>query len=319
VDDLEVFDDRRCLLGEGPHYDEPTRRVVWVDILGGQVLWRTVDPAARTARGAGRDATDTRPGADPAGDVGGFTVAGHAGAAVPRRGGGLVLCLPDGPVLLGPDGATRELHNCAAADARAGVSRPAGGSPLRCNDAKADPAGRLWLGTMAYDETPGAGALYRLDPGAPGPTRVLGDVTISNGLGWSPDGRTMYYVDSPTGRIDAFDYDAATGGMARRRVFAVVEGPGMPDGLCVDAGGGVWVALWNGAAVHRYSPDGRLDRVVPVPTPQVTSCTFAGDGYRMLVVTTAAVDRPADDGAAGLTYAGEPGDVVGVPVDRYAG
>jgi sugar lactone lactonase YvrE len=309
VVDLEVFDDRRCMLGEGPHYDERTRRVVWVDILARQVLWRTVDAAGPQARGAGPDGTD----------AGGFTVAGHVGAAVPRRRGGLVLCLPDGPVLLEPDGATRALHGCAAADARAGVSRPAGASPMRCNDAKADGGGRLWLGTMAYDVTPDAGALYRLDPGAPGPTRVLGDVTISNGLGWSPDGRTMYYVDTPTGRVDAFDYDLAIGEMSGRRPFAVVDGPGMPDGLCVDAGGGVWVALWKGAAVHRYSPDGRLDRVVPVPTPQVTSCTFAGDGYRMLVVTTAAVDRPAGDGAAGLTYAFEPGDVVGVPADRYAG
>lgn len=324
--DVEVFDDRRCLLGEGPHYDEPTRRVVWVDILGRQVLWRTVDTVTRPAGHAGRDETDTRADADPAGDgasdagdVGGFTVAGHVGAAVPRRGGGLVLCLPDGPVLLEPDGATRVLDGCAAVDARAGVSRPADASLLRCNDAKADPGGRLWLGTMAYDETPGAGALYRLDPGAPGPTRVLSDVTISNGLGWSPDGRTMYYIDSPTGRIDAFDHDVATGEISGRRVFAAVDGRGMPDGLCVDAGGGVWVALWHGAAVHRYSSDGRLDRVLPVPTPQVTSCTFAGDGYRLLVITTAAVDRPADDGAAGLTYACEPGDVVGVPVHRYAG
>lgn len=311
-----MFDDRRCLLGEGPHYDEPTRRVVWVDILGRQVLWRSVDDAVRPAEGAGRDAM----GADPGdGGAGGFPVAGHVGAAVPRRGGGLVLCLPDGPVLLEPDGTTRTLYGWAAADARAGVPRTGGAAPLRGNDAKADPGGRLWLGTMAYDETPGAGALYRLDPGAPGPTRVLGDVTVSNGLGWSPDGRTMYYIDSPTGRIDAFDYDVATGEMSRRRAFADVEGPGVPDGLCVDGGGGVWVALWNGAAVHRYFPDGRLDRVVPVPTPQVTSCTFAGDGYRLLVVTTAAVDRPADDGAAGLTYACEPGDVVGVPVDRYTG
>jgi sugar lactone lactonase YvrE len=297
VAELEVFDDRRCLLGEGPHYDERTGRVFWVDILAGRVLWRDVD-------GAG---------------VGELAAGGHVGAAVPRRDGGLVLCLPDGPRLLDPDGSVHPLRGCAEADADAGLHRAVDAPALRSNDAKADPAGRLWLGTMAYDTTPGAAALYRLDPGAAGPTRVLGDITISNGLGWSPGGGTMYYIDSPTWRIDAFDYDVATGRVGGRRPFVRVDDPGMPDGLCVDAEGGVWVALWQGAAVHRYTPDGRLDRVVPVPTSQVTSCAFAGEGYRLLVVTTAAEGRPPDDAAAGLTYAYRPGDVVGLPADRYAG
>jgi sugar lactone lactonase YvrE len=290
-----VFDRRVCELGEGPFYDERTGRFVWVDILGRRVLWRD---GAREGE---------------------FRVGGHVGAAVPRRDGGLVLCLPDGPVLVSDDQPDRPvpLGSFASADRTAGVAAEAGSPALRANDAKADPAGRLWLGTLAYDGTPGAGALYRLDPGEAMPRRVLSGITVSNGLGWSPDRSTMYYIDTPTRRIDSFAYDLATGNLGERRVFARVEA-GFTDGLCVDADGGVWVAIWDGGAVHRYLADGRLDRVVRVPTALVTSCAFGGDGYRTLVITTAAHNR-AGDHHAGLTYAHEPGDVWGVPVDRFAG
>ncbi|HKD95958.1 MAG TPA: SMP-30/gluconolactonase/LRE family protein [Micromonosporaceae bacterium] len=295
MDSVAVFDARRCALGEGPYFDDRTGRFGWVDILGSRVLW-------------------SRP-AD--GSTGELSMPGHVGAAVPRRDGGLVVCLPAGPALLDPDGTVRALGSYSDADAEALGAAPPPGPALRSNDAKADRVGRLWVGTMAYDESPGAGALYRLDPGAPGPVRVFGDLTVSNGLGWSPDGTVMYYIDSPTGGVDAFDYDPDTGTLSGRRIFAMID-TGFPDGLCVDADGGVWVAIWLGSAVRRYRPDGRLDRVVPVPTPQVTSCAFGGDGFRTLVITTAAVDQPDDD-AAGLTYAHIPGDVVGLPVDRYAG
>jgi sugar lactone lactonase YvrE len=294
VEQVSVFDARRCRLGEGPHYDERTGEVVWVDILGSLVLRRGANGAGETP------------------------VPGHVGAAVPRRAGGLVLCLPDGPVLADGDGTLHPLGGYAEADAAAGHPRPPDGPGMRSNDAKADPAGRLWLGTMPYDDTPGVAALYRLEPGAAGPVRVLGDVTISNGLGWSPDGTTMYYIDTPTRRVDAFRYEPETGELGERRTFSQVE-TGFPDGLCVDAEGGVWVALWRGSSVCRYAPDGRLDRVVAVPTPQVTSCAFAGEGYRQLVITTAAAGRPDEDDMAGLTFVYEPGDVVGRPADRYAG
>lgn len=300
--EVSVFDSRVCRLGEGPHYDERTGWVVWVDILGSRVVWRDMAGA----------------------EVGESATAGHVGAAVPRRDGGLVLCLPDGPVLADADGTLHPLRTYAQADAAAGITRPADAPTLRSNDAKADPAGRLWLGTMAYAGTPGAGALYRLDPGAEAPRRMVGDVTISNGLGWSPDGSTMYYIDTPTRRIDAFAYDPATGGLGRRSVFATIEPAGdqdkagFPDGLCVDAEGGVWVALWNGGAVRRYTPGGRLDRIVTVPTPLVTSCAFAGEEFTTLIITTAAGSQPADENA-GRTYACQPGDVAGRPVDRYAG
>lgn len=302
---MEVFDERVCRLGEGPHYDERTGRVVWVDILGSKVLWRVVGSTQ---------------GGDRQEEQGELRVDGHPGAAVPRREGGLVLCLPDGPALLDADGTLRMLGTYAQADAAAGRPRPADAPTIRSNDAKADPDGRLWLGTMAYDETPGAGALYRLTPGAAGPVRVIGDVTVSNGLGWSPDGLTMYYIDSPTRRIDAFAYDPDRGELGERRRFVEAEADwGFPDGMCVDAAGGVWVAFWGGGAVRRFTPDGRLERVVKVGTPQVTSCTFVGEKYDLLVVTTAAGDAAKAGPGAGLTYAHRPGDVVGRPVDRFAG
>jgi sugar lactone lactonase YvrE len=296
---VEVFDDRACVLGEGPCYDEQTGRVWWVDILTCRQLWRDV----RT------------------GETGEATTSGHVGAAVPRRHGGFVLCLPDGPVLADRDRVITPLGGYREADVEADA--PSSGTAMRSNDAKADPAGRLWLGTMAYDETPGAAALYRLDPGEPRPVRVLGGVTISNGLGWSPAGDLMYFADTPTGRVFVFDYDLATGELANRRTLVEIsKADGSPDGLCTDADGAVWVALWGGGAVHRYLPDGQLDRVVELGTPQVTSCAFAAsdgaaDVLDLLIITTAADGQ--QDAVAGRTYAHHPGDAVGLPVARYAG
>jgi sugar lactone lactonase YvrE len=293
---VDVFDARICQLGEGPFFDDRTGRVSWVDILGERVRWRELD----------------------GGSTGELATGGHVGAAVPRRDGGLVLCLPAGPVLLDPSGQRRHLGTFAEADQAAGAPAAADSPARRANDAKADPAGRLWLGTMAYDETPGAGALYRLDPGAEAPVRVLNDITISNGLGWSPDSSLMYYVDTPTNRIDVFDYDAASGSISGRRPFAVIEAEaGHPDGLCVDSAGGVWIALFNGGAVRRYTADGALERVLRVGTPLVTSCAFAGPAYDLLIVTTARLQQ--EDVGAGLIYVDRPGDVVGLPVARFAG
>lgn len=293
---VQVFDERACRLGEGPWYDERTGRAGWVDILGRSVLWREV-ASGRT----GSLATPT-----------------HVGAAVPREAGGLVLCLRDGPVLHDPDGTRHQLGTFADADGAAvGWSLGADTPARRANDAKVDPFGRLWLGTMTYDEIPGAAGLYRLDPGAQLPVRVLDGVTVSNGLGWSPDGALMYYIDTPTRNIDVFDYDGVAGSISRRRTLVAVEdGAGFPDGMCVDADGGLWVALWGGGAVRRYRPDGALDRVVEVGVSRVTSCTFAGEAFDQLLITTARSNQEMP--GEGLTYVHRPGDVAGVPGNRYA-
>ncbi len=278
---VEIFDPRRCEIGEGPHYDERTGRVWWVDILGCQVLWRA--PAEAQA--------------------GSLPVPRHVGAVVPASSGRLIVCLPEGPSLLDPvDGRMRSL-----------ARYPDASELLRSNDAKADAAGRLWLGTMSYDYTNRIGRLYRLDAG--GLTVALDDVGISNGLGWSPNGELMYYVDTTLPRVDVFDF-TEDGSLANRRVFTTVE-RGKPDGLCVDSDGGVWVALWGGGAVHRYRPDGTLDQVVEVPTPLVSSCAFAGPDYRTLIITTAA--RGSLDPAAGVTYAYYPAGVHGMRAHVFAG
>lgn len=239
-------------LGEGPMWDARSGRIAWVDILGRRV--HLTDPVT--------GATES------------VETPLHVGAIAPRANGGFVAALQDGFWVIG-DGLARRI-----------ATVPESRSGLRFNDGKCDPAGRFWAGTMAYDKEPGTAALYRLD--AVGrPTRVIDGVTISNGLDWSLDGSTMYYVDSPLHRIDVFDYAPASGEISNRRVAVQVPLElGTPDGLTVDADGGIWVALWGGGAVHRYL-DGRLDRVIVMPVSQPTSCAFGGPELDELYVTSA--------------------------------
>ena len=160
---------------------------------------------------------------------------------------------------------------------------------LRFNDAGVDPAGRVWAGSMHIPEAEPVGELYRLDPGGR-LTTVLKGVTVSNGLGWSPDGTRMYYADSPLGRVDVFDYDPATGEASARRTFADLSAAeGVPDGLTVDLDGCVWVAMWGGSALRRLTPFGEQDAVLPVPASQPTSCAFGGPDLADLFITTANV------------------------------
>jgi sugar lactone lactonase YvrE len=227
----------------------------------------------------------------------------HVGAAKPRAGGGLVLNLRDGIGLLDPDGAFRWLHH-----------DPVPGR--RGNDAAVAPDGSLWAGTMRYDEAPGGGTLTRLT-GDGTAEAVLDDVTVSNGTGWSPDGRLMYYVDTPTRGIDVFDVDGGrvTG---RRRLARVEEGAGYPDGLTVDAEGCVWVALWDGGAVRRYTPSGELDRVLPLPVPRPTACAFGGPDLTDLYITTARTGLTAPHPLAGSLLV-VPGAGTGLPQPAFAG
>ncbi|NUP19095.1 MAG: SMP-30/gluconolactonase/LRE family protein [Streptomyces sp.] len=252
-------------LGEGPTWDPAGGRLLWIDILRSRI--HTYDPVS------GRRSVRTTPQ--------------HIGAVKPRAGGGLVLNLRDGVGLLEPDDTFRWLHH-----------EPVPGR--RANDAAVAPDGALWAGTMRYDEAPGGGTLSRFT--GDGAVRVvLDDVAVSNGTGWSPDGRLMYYIDSPTRRIDVFDY--ADGNVADRRPFVEIEdGAGFPDGLTVDADGCVWVALWEGSAVRRYTPAGELDRVIPLPVPRVTACAFAGPDLTDLYITTARVGLTSPPPLAGSVF-----------------
>ena len=161
---------------------------------------------------------------------------------------------------------------------------------VRANDGVCDDQGRFWIGSMALDQRPGAAALYRWDGSEL--VQQLDGLTISNGIGWSPDRTRMYFVDTPTNRVDVFDYD---GEIANRRTFATID-RGSPDGLAIDDDGCVWVALHGGGAVQRFSPDGALDRTLELPEEKVTACCFY-DGA--LVVTTRAHVWIADVGVGG--------------------
>jgi sugar lactone lactonase YvrE len=173
---------------------------------------------------------------------------------------------------------------------------------------------------MALDERPGAGSLYRLDADG-SVVQMLSDVTISNGIVWSLDGSTMYYIDTPTRRVDAFSFHPDEGQINDRRpVIELPPGPGSPDGMAIDADGCLWVALYGGSAVHRYSPDGRLDAVVTVAATAPTSCAFGGSDLDVLYITTAAKGTPpgSHEPHAGGLFAVDP-RVRGVRATPYAG
>lgn len=245
--------------GEGPFWDARVDRLGWVDIERGQL-----------------HLTDPRSGADDVLETG-----VPLGAAAPTGAEGYVLALADGFAHVdAPGDAPRYL---ARVDDDAGR--------LRMNDGKCDPQGRFWAGTMAYDVTPGAGSLYRLDIDG-SVTTVLTDVTISNGLDWSPDGSVMHYVDSMTGRVERFTVDPASGELADRSTLVDLGLPAddslvVPDGLTLDAQGCVWVAVFGGECVRRYSPAGQLLAVVDLPGRTPTSCAFGGPDLGDLFITFA--------------------------------
>ena len=272
--------DAHAQLAEGPCWEAARGLLLWVDILAGRV--HRLDPES---------------GTDSALDAG-----QHVGAAVPRAAGGLLLAVRDGFATLDEQGHCTVIRQVEA-------DQP----DNRMNDGKCDPLGRFWAGTMAYkwEERPGAGALYRLDPDRSVRTMLTG-VSISNGLAWSADARTFYYIDSPTRGVDAFDFDLEPGTLAeRRRLVSVPAEAGMPDGMAIDHDGCLWVALYGGGAVHRYTPDATLDTIVEVPATQVTSCTFGGPDGGDLFITTAAQDLTEDQLAtqphAGALFSCRPG------------
>ena len=264
------------MLGEGARWDARRDELLRVDILAGRVY---------------RDRVDEDGGLVP---VRTYRLPGTVGAIAPVDGDdGWLLAAGRGFVHLTPDGSQRTLAEVA----------PVG---TRMNDAACDPQGRFWAGTMADDHLAGGGALYRLD--RTGRTEVvLEGLTISNGLGWSPDGRAMYLVDSGPRVVHAFAFDADRGTISAGRVLiTVAEEVGAPDGMTVDAGGDLWVAVYGGGRINHYSPDGVLREVLAVPARQSTCCAFAGPGLARLYVTTATEgwtdEQRRADPAAGLVY-----------------
>ncbi|HEX5407559.1 MAG TPA: SMP-30/gluconolactonase/LRE family protein [Pseudonocardiaceae bacterium] len=278
--DVDQVTDPIAAHGEGPVWFAGWPGLRWVDMLVGDVLELSADGVRRTHVG---------------------TV---AAALRPIDGGGVVLALERGFVLASDD--LTDVTPLGELWSDPGV---------RMNEGGCDPDGRFYCGSMAYDERPGAGVLYRL-AGDGTVVPVLRDVTISNGLAWSPDGGTAYYVDTPTHRIDGFSY--VDGELTDRRpVVHIPADAGSPDGLTVDTAGRLWVALWGGAAVHCYEPDGRLVERLRVPATNVTACTFGGPDLGALFITTSQqnVDRAAEP-AAGALFQARPG-ATGQPTLPY--
>ena len=269
--------------GEGPVWSERWGGLRWVDMLAGDFL-ALVDRGEIDRRHVGNVAAVLRP----------------------RRQGGAVIGVERGFALEDAGGMLTHLGDLWSDD------------NVRMNEGGCDPDGRFYCGSMAYDQRTGAGALYRLD--LDGSVHVvLEDITISNGLEWSPDGSRAYYNDTPTQRIDVFDYDGGSGLTGRRPFAEVPAEAGGPDGLTVDEEGGVWVALYGGGAVRRYTPEGRLDETLEVPAKRVTACTFGGPDLDQLFITTSREGlEPGEDPLAGSLFRAAVG-VAGLPVREFAG
>src|SRR5512132_645634 len=277
-------------LGEGTRWDDRYRELLHVDILAGRIYRDKINDDGSLSQVATHE------------------VPGTVGAIAPvENDEGWLLAAGRTITYLRPNG---ELHLVAEVASEG----------TRMNDAACDPQGRFWAGTLAHDQRIGGGSLYRLD--RTGQTElIMSGLTISNGLGWSPDGRTMYLVDTVPGVVHAFRFDPERGTISDDRVLVDVPAEvGGPDGLTVDAEGDLWVAIYGGGRVRRYSPNGELREELFVPAEQTTCCAFAGPGLHRLYVTTA-TERWTDEQrraepAAGLVYAFQT-DATGVPAAHF--
>lgn len=272
-------------LGEGARWDAAAGELLWVDILGG-VLRRAVE-----------DGDGLRTVAE-------VRLAEPLGAVAPVAGGGWLLAAGRGFRHLAADGTVTALAD----------TEPAG---VRMNDAACDPRGRLWAGSMGEDQAPGRGRLLRCDPDGTVAV-VLPAATIANGLGWSPDGGTLYHADSGPGVVTAYPFDAGRGGLGPGREIVRPDG-GVPDGLTVDAEGALWVAVNGAGEVHRYAPDGSHLATVGLPVAQVTSVAIGGASGRRLFVTTAREGLADPEPDAGRVFAVDDVGVGAPPVRPYRG
>ena len=282
--------DAKAVLGEGPVWRAETQALVWVDIESASVC--CFYPAT---------------GENKTWDVG-----EKPGLAVPAEKGDLILGTSVGFVRL--DLASGELSP---------IIDPEQDLPNnRFNDGKVDPEGRLWAGTMGMNEAPNVGSLYRLNRNLSA-EKLFDQVSISNGMAWTSDHKTFYYIDSPTRRVDVFDCDMAGGSVSNRRTaFELPSGMGYPDGMCIDNEGMLWVALWQGWGVARFEPDGTLLAKIEVPVECVTSCCFGGENWDELYITTSSrdLDRTgrAEQPLAGGVFRCKPG-VSAPPTTQFLG
>lgn len=276
--EVQVVTSIQCECAENPLWDECNCAFYWTDIPAGRIYH--LDPRDSSMR--------TYEFGEP---VGSFAM---------RRQGGMIVAMASGFAFFDP--ATGAIQPIANPEAKI--------TGNRFNDGKACPKGHFWAGTLATSLAPGAGSLYRLS--TEGKVRkIMGGLTISNGMGWSPDHRTMYFIDSKPGTVYAFDYDDETGDVTNRRViWKVPDAFGLPDGMTVDTEGMLWIAFYNGSCVRRWNPHTHeIMETISLPTKQITSCVFGGPNMNVLYITSASEDftpeQRAADPMAGRIFAVE--------------
>ena len=243
-----------CNVGEGPFWDDVKQELYFVDIMNKQI--KVFSPSSKSVETVQFNQ--------------------EIGAVFLDQKSNLIVAARDGIFAATRDGVLETLLAPIELE----------DTSIRTNDAKCDANGRMWVGTMAFDFTQGAAALFSFD--SKDLKKVVPDLTISNGIGWSLDKKTMYFIDSPTKRVDIFDFDLESGELGNRRPFLLLgDLDAFPDGLTTDEDGGVWVALFGGGEVRRFDPQGTLTHIVEVPVKQVTSCCFGGADMSELYITTA--------------------------------
>ncbi len=283
--------DTKCILGEGPVWDERAQVLYWVDIKA-PAIWR-LDPATGTTTS--------------------WPMPHRIGAIALRENGGLIAAMKPGIAFVDLDADKVEI-----------IARPEPGMPdNRLNDGACDAMGRFWAGSMDDTETNPTGHLYRINADR-SIARFEAGFVVTNGIRWSNDNKRMYFVDSVARTIWSYDFDLASGTPGPRRVFAqLTEAEGYPDGLCVDAQDHVWGAHWAGSRLTRYRPDGTKERTIAIPAPNVTCCCFGGANLDTLYVTTARIGLSDDDLNAapktGGVFAVTGLGIKGRPSARFAG
>jgi sugar lactone lactonase YvrE len=284
---VEIFDERQCILGEGPVASGPTHsEVQWVDIEGRKVLSRNLET----------------------GQSGEYSVSEDIGFVIPTESEKDLLGTVSGPVLY--DG--NEFTPFVSRD-------EVDVTPMRWNDAKVDPAGDLWLGSMSYTEDGGHGALYRLKGKTKELTKFVPGTSISNGLAWSKDRKTFFYIDTLNFGVDAFDY-SPEGITNRRLAVSFSQDLGYPDGMCIDTEDGLWIAFYNGSAIRRFDTRNGfvMTHEIKMPAVRTTSCAFVGKNLDQLVITSAERNNPTSTPNDGQTFICTPG-FVGTPTTLFAG
>lgn len=293
--DVEVVLDAQAAVAEGPMWDHREGVLWWVDIPRHEL--HRLDPVASSD------------------DV--FTFDQAVTAVAPRESNGLIAAVRDGFAVIHPERGELRI-----------VAEVEGTDPsTRMNDGRCDPCGSFWAGSMTLDASraPDAGSLYRLEPDLT-VRRVLSGVRISNGMDWSPSGNRMYFIDTLAFSIDVLRFDASTGTATDRRILVAFEerhDPLLaPDGMCVDAEGYLWVALWGGSSIQRYSPRGDLALELRLPATQITSCVFGGADLCDLYITTASSGLSPEEARmqpqAGGIFRCRPG-VQGRPTPTFPG